>query len=127
MKSNFINIGNQIFVDAGKIKFIVSADHGKVARLLSKYGIKRDDLRVFDASSNKETRSFIVLDDGTFGISSVNAKVLCNRANGVEKVVKKKNTATKEIVKKDGSDEVEAMGGYYDEDEYWETLHNTDT
>ncbi len=127
MRSNFINIGNQIFVDARKIKYIVSADSNRVARLLGKYGIKRDDLRVFDASSNKETRSFLILDDGTFGITSVNAKVLCNRANGVEKVVKKKNTATKEIVKKDGSDEVEAMGGYYDEDEYWEASPNSDT
>ncbi len=127
MKSNFINIGNQIFVDARKIKYIVSADSNRVARLLGKYGIKRDDFRVFDASSNKETRSFLVLDDGTFGITSVSAKVLCDRANGVEKVVKKKNTAIKEIVKKDGSDEVEAMGGYYDEDEYWEPSSDIDT
>ena len=126
MKSNFINIGNQIFVDARKIKYIVSADSNRVARLLGKYGIKRDDLRVFDASSNKETRSFLILDDGTFGITSVNAKVLCDRANGVEKVVKKKNTGIKEINKEVGSDEVEVMGGYYDEDEYWEALPNTE-
>ncbi len=128
MRSNFINIGNQIFVDARKIKYIVSADSNRVARLLGKYGIKRDDLRVFDATSNKETRSFLVLDDGTFGIASVNAKVLCDRANGVEKVLKKKNTSDKkEITKEDGSDEVEVMGGYYDEDEYWEASPNTDT
>lgn len=95
MRSNFINIGNQAFVDACKIKFIISADYGKVARLLSKYGVKRDDLRVFDATSTKETHSFLVMDDGTFGISSVNAKVLCNRANGVEKVVKKNDIGKK--------------------------------
>ncbi len=114
-------------MDARKIKYIVSADSNRVARLLGKYGIKRDDLRVFDASSNKETRSFLVLDDGTFGITSVSAKVLCDRANGVEKVVKKKNIGTKGNVKENGSDEVEAMGGYYDEDEYWEASPNTDT
>lgn len=105
MRSNFINIGNQAFVDACKIKFIISADYAKVARLLSKYGLKRDDIRVCDTTSNKETRSFLVLDDGTFGISSVNAKVLCNRANGVEKAVKEKNTGTEE-----------AMCGYYEEE-----------
>ncbi len=126
MRSNFINIGNKAFVDAGKIKFIISADHGKVARLLSKYGIKRDDLRVVDTTSTKETHSFLVMDDGTFGISSVSAKTLCDRANGVEKAVKKKNTDTKEIVKEDNSDEVDAMGGYYDEDEYWEASPNTE-
>ena len=55
MGSNFINIGNQTFADAGKIKYIISADYNKVARLLSKYGVKRDDLRVFDTTSNKST------------------------------------------------------------------------
>ena len=126
MKSNFINIGNKSFVDASKVKYIISADHGKVARLLNKYGIKRDDIRVFDTTSNKETRSFLVLDDGTFGISSVNANTLCDRANGVEKVVRKKNTGTKKTVMEDDSGEVEAMGGYYDEDEYWEASPNTE-
>ncbi len=115
MRSNFINIGNQIFVDARKIKYIVSADSNRVARLLGKYGIKKDDIRVFDASSNKETRSFLVLDDDTFGITSVNAKVLCNRANGAEKVVKKKNTGTKESLFAD-----------FDKDERWVTLPDID-
>ena len=126
MRNNFINIGNQTFVDACKIKYIVSADHGKVARLLNKYGIKRDDIRVFDTTSNKETRSFLVLDDGTFGISSVNANTLCDRANSVERVVRKKNTGTKKTVMEDDSGEMEAMGGCYDEDEYWEALPNSD-
>ncbi len=127
MRNNFINIGNKAFVDADKIKFIISADHGKVARLLGKYGIKRDDLRVVDTTSTKETHSFLVMDDGTFGISSVNAKTLCDRANGVEKVVKKKNADKKEIAKEYSDDEVEAMGDYYDEDEYWESSSDIDT
>ena len=115
MKSNFINIGNKAFVDAGKIKYIVSADYGKVARLLGKYGIKRDDLRVFDASSNKETHSFLVMDAGTFGISSVKAKTLCDSANGVEKVLKKKTADT-------GKSLLEA----FDKDEGWFSLPNTE-
>lgn len=82
---------------------------------MNKYGVKRDDLRVFDTTSNKSTRSFLVLDDGTFGISSVSAKVLCSRANGEEKVVKEKDTVTEEIVKEDGNDTEEATYGYYEE------------
>ncbi len=127
MRSNFINIGNQIFVDARKIKYIVSADSNRVARLLGKYGIKRDDLRVFDASSNKETRSFLILDDGTFGITSVNAKVLCDRANGVEKVVKKKNTGTEEVVKEDDNGIKKNLFADFDKDEHWVTLPDIDT
>ena len=115
MGSNFINIGNQTFADAGKIKYIISADYNKVARLLSKYGVKRDDLRVFDTTSNKSTRSFLVLDDGTFGISSVSAKVLCSRANGEEKVGKEKVAVTEEIVKEEDNDIEEATYGYYEE------------
>lgn len=115
MGSNFINIGNQTFVDASKIKYIISADYNKVARLLSKYGVKRDDLCVFDTTSNKPTRSFLVLDDGTFGISNVSAKVLCSRANGEEKMGKEKDAVTEEIVKEDGNDAEEAMYGYYEE------------
>ena len=115
MGSNFINIGNQTFADAGKIKYIISADYNKVARLLSKYGVKRDDPCVFDTTSNKSTRSFLVLDDGTFGISSVSAKVLCCRANGEEKAVKEKDTVTEEIVEEDNNDIEEATYGYYEE------------
>ena len=118
MKSNFINIGNQNFVDACKIKYIVSADYNKVARLLSKYGVKRDDPRVFDATSNKETRSFLILDDGTFGITSVNAKVLRNRANGVEKPPKEKDTVTEEVVEEQDIGTEEDLYDEYDEDEY---------
>ncbi len=127
MKSNFINIGNKAFIDARKIKYIVSADYNKVARLLSKYGIKRDDLRVFDATSNKETHSFLVMDDGTFGISSASAKVLCNRANGVEKVVKKKNTGTEEVVKEDDNGIKKNLFADFDKDEHWVTLPDIDT
>ena len=115
MGSNFINIGNQTFADAGKIKFIISADYNKVARLLSKYGVKRDDLRVFDTTSNKVTRSFLVLDDGTFGISSVSAKVLCSRANGEERVAKEKDADTEEIVEEDGNYAEGVTYGYYEE------------
>ncbi len=89
MNCYFIHIGNDVYLDACKVKYIVDADNNKAARMFAKAGIKRDDPRVFDATSNKETRSVLILDDFTFGISSVSAKILRNRANGEEKPNKK--------------------------------------
>ncbi len=73
---------------------------------------------MFDATSNKETRSFLILDDGTFGITSVTAKALRNRANGVEKPPKEKDAATEEVVKEPDISTEEDLYDDYDEDEY---------
>ena len=77
----FINIGNKAFVNADKVKFIVGADAEKVRRELAKHGMTRTDKEVYDGTSAKETRSMLIMDDNTVGISSVNATVLANRAN----------------------------------------------
>lgn len=77
----FINIGNKAFVNADKVKFIVGADAEKVRRELSKHKMTRTDKEVYDGTSAKETRSMLIMDDNTVGISSVNASVLANRAN----------------------------------------------
>ena len=77
----FINIGNKAFVNADKIKFIVGADAEKVRRELAKHGMTRTDKEVYDGTSAKETRSMLIMDDNTIGISSVNSSVLANRAN----------------------------------------------
>ena len=77
----FINIGNKAFVNAGKVKFIVGADAEKVRRELAKHKMTRTDKEVYDGTSAKETRSMLIMDDNTIGISSVNASVLANRAN----------------------------------------------
>ena len=79
-----INIGNHAFVNIEKIKYIVSADAEKVRRELAKRGMVRTDKEVFDGTSAKETRSMLILDDNSIGISSVSATVLANRVN-VEK------------------------------------------
>lgn len=82
MRDKFINIGNKAFANADKVKFIVGADAEKVRRELAKRNIKdRTDANVFDGTSIKETRSMLIMDDNTIGISSVNATVLANRAN----------------------------------------------
>ena len=77
----FINIGNKAFVNADKVKFIVGADAEKVRRELAKHGMTRTDKEVYDGTSAKETRSMLIMDDNTVGISSVNSTVLANRAN----------------------------------------------
>lgn len=76
-----INIGNQAFVNIEKIKYIVNADAEKVRRELAKRGMVRTDKEVFDGTSAKETRSKLILDDNSIGISSVSATVLANRVN----------------------------------------------
>ena len=77
----FINIGNKAFVNADKIKFIVGADAETVRRELAKHGMTRTDKEVCDSTSAKETRSMLIMDDNSIGISSVNSTVLANRAN----------------------------------------------
>lgn len=79
--SKLINIGNKAFVNIDKIKYIVSADAEKVRRELAKRDMVRSDKEVFDGTSAKETRSMLILDDNTIGISSVTATVLANRVN----------------------------------------------
>lgn len=77
----FINMGNKAFVNADKVKFIVGADAEKVRRELAKHNMTRNDKEVYDGTSAKETRSMLIMDDNSIGISSVNATVLANRAN----------------------------------------------
>lgn len=77
----FINMGNKAFVNADKVKFIVGADAEKVRRELAKHDMTRADKEVYDGTSAKETRSMLIMDDNSIGISSVNASVLANRAN----------------------------------------------
>lgn len=79
--SKLINIGNKAFVNIDKIKYIVSADAEKVRRELAKRDLVRSDKEVFDGTSAKETRSMLILDDDTIGISSVSATVLANRVH----------------------------------------------
>ena len=82
MSSNFINVGNKVFIDANKVKFIMSADSDRVRKVLAKRKLARTSEEVFDGTSDKETRSLLILDDNSFCISSVNATILVKRAKG---------------------------------------------
>lgn len=87
----FINMGNKAFVNADKVKFIVGADAEKVRRELAKHDMTRNDKKVYDGTSAKETRSMLIMDDDSIGISSVNSTVLAARMNEGISVKESKN------------------------------------
>jgi len=87
----FINIGNKAFVNTDKVKFIVGADAEKVRRELAKHDMTRNDKKVYDGTSAKETRSMLIMDDDSIGISSVNSTVLAARMNEGFSVKESKN------------------------------------
>ena len=82
MYDRAINIGNKSFVIYDQINVIIAADADKVRRLLIKWKIDRDSPKVVNLTSDKETRSLIILKDGMCVLSSVNATVLQKRING---------------------------------------------
>lgn len=87
----FINIGNKAFVNTDKVKFIVGAGAEKVRRELAKHDMTRNDKKVYDGTSAKETRSMLIMDDDSIGISSVNSTVLAARMNEGISVKESKN------------------------------------
>ena len=82
MYDRAINIGNKSFVIYDQIDVVISADADKVRRLFIKWKIDRDSPKVVNLTSDKETRSLIILKDGMCVLSSVNATVLQKRING---------------------------------------------
>ena len=68
------------------------SDADKVRRELAKQDLKRSDKGVVNTTSDDETRSLIIMDDNTFGISCVSATVLASRANEIIDVPDKKNS-----------------------------------
>lgn len=92
MRDKFINIGNKAFVNIDKVKCIVSADTEKVRRELTKRNLTRSHEDVFDGTFVKETRSMLIFDDNSIGISCVSAAVLAGRANRVAEELGEKET-----------------------------------
>ena len=82
MYDRAINIGNKSFVIYDQINVIIAADADKVRRLFIKWKIDRDSPKVVNLTSDKETRSLIILKDGMCILSSVNSTVLQKRING---------------------------------------------
>ena len=82
MYDRAINIGNKSFVIYDQINAVIAADADKVRRLFIKWKIDRDSPKVVNLTSDKETRSLIILKDGMCILSSVNATILQKRING---------------------------------------------
>ena len=82
MYDRAINIGNKSFVIYDQINVVIAADADKVRRLFIKWKIDRDSPKVVNLTSDKETRSLIILKDGMCVLSSVNSAVLQKRING---------------------------------------------
>ena len=80
MKNNFLNIGNKFFVNVDMVKCIAAADSDKVRRILARADLTRTNKEVIDSTSDKETRSILLMNDNTYCISSVNASILAKRA-----------------------------------------------
>lgn len=76
MSRLMLRIGKGSCVNADKVLFIVDADADKVRRILNRYGLNRSSKTVFDATSENETRSLLMLDDGSMAISSISGSVL---------------------------------------------------
>lgn len=75
----FINIGNGAFVNADKIRSIISGDADKVRKVMLKHGNDRSSAEVYDVTDDAETRSVILLNDESMVISSVSASELNKR------------------------------------------------
>ena len=82
MNDRAINVGNKSFVIYDQINVVIAADADKVRRLFIKWKIDRDSPKVVNLTSDKETRSLIILKDGMCVLSSVNSTVLQKRING---------------------------------------------
>lgn len=81
MRDKFISIGKKAYVNVDKVTFIISADADKVRRMLKRYGVDKTSDQVVDLTSAKETRSMLILENRSIGLSSVNAQILAKRAN----------------------------------------------
>ncbi len=83
MRDKFISVGKKAYVNADKVCFILSADADKVRRILKRYGVEKNSDQVVDLTGDQETRSMLILEDRSIGLSNVNAQVLARRANMV--------------------------------------------
>jgi len=79
--SEFINIGNDSFVNKDFVFFIKGTDSEKLKRTLKRYGIERKSERVWDAAPEREPRSMMVLNNGFVVTSFLSPQVIAKRAN----------------------------------------------
>ena len=81
MDNLFLHLGNDNYVNLGTVKLITAANAEKVRKYRTDRKIDKNSNAFFNGSSDKETRSMILLCDGSICTSSVSAKSLQDRAN----------------------------------------------
>lgn len=86
MKNQTINIGNNAFINSDKICVVISADAEKVRRMLKRKGIKSDSEKFWNTTGDSETRTMIVLENGTLVTSSVASVSIAKRINQSNKM-----------------------------------------
>ena len=88
MGNLMLHLGNDNYVNLDKVKLITAANAEKVRKFRNDWQIKKDSVDFFNGSSDKETRSMILLCDGSICTSSVSAKILKERANKLAEKIK---------------------------------------
>ena len=81
MRDKLINVGQKSFINLDELEVVVSAGADKVKRYLDKHKIEKDSDRVVNLTSDKETRSMILMKTGKIILSSVNSVSLAKRVN----------------------------------------------
>lgn len=81
MKNEMVNIGNNTFINADKIRVIVPADAEKVRRILKRKELTQKSNSFWNTTGDSETRTMIVLDDGMLVTSSVSTVSIAKRLN----------------------------------------------
>ena len=81
MREKLINVGQKSFINLDELEIVVSAGADKVKRYLDKHKIEKDSDRVVNLTSDKETRSMILMKTGKIILSSVNSVSLAKRVN----------------------------------------------
>lgn len=81
MRDKLINVGQKSFINLAELEVVVAAGADKVKRYLDKHRIEKDSDRVVNLTSDKETRSMILMKTGKIILSSVNSVSLAKRVN----------------------------------------------
>ena len=81
MRDKLINVGQKSFINLAELEVVVAAGADNVKRYLDKHRIEKDSERVVNLTSDKETRSMILMKTGKIILSSVNSVSLAKRVN----------------------------------------------
>lgn len=75
----FLHIGFDSYVCAGKIKMICQADNAKIKKELQRRKLDKGSPFFSDASCGKEPKALLILDDGMLVVSAIAAETLIKR------------------------------------------------